>query len=161
MKPITYKKFDRKIQELGAEVEHRYIGGRGTVTVKFDVYTVGEVSKDEIYQMSTAFGYVDEFDELDFPKIIKLMVRLASTSMEDRVEKDESPKYKFKVPNSYPRLQDWVNINRDTKTIMFSTGLDTLDWQTEFTIEEIEELPIDLRNMVRGLIQVEVNSEEG
>ena len=146
MKPISYKEFEEKINDLGAEVCHR----EDVVEVNFENYTVGEVSKQEKFQINTDYGYVKEFENVDMSKILKLMLRLSATEISDRKARY---KYKYKLPNCYESndVFSWLNVHKGTKEIVMATDDETILWQTIFTEEEIESLPEEVRMLIGTL----------
>ena len=146
MKPITYKEFEEKINDLGAEVCHR----EDVVEVNFENYPVGEISKQEKFEIDTTFGYIKEFENVEMSKILKLMLRLSATEISDRKARY---KYKYKLPNCHEThyTLSWLNVHRFSKEVAISSDSETMIWQTEFTEEEIESLPEEVRMLIGTL----------
>ena len=151
MKPISYREFEEKINELGADVNHC----RNTVEVNFGCYTVGDVSKNQKFQINTDYGYVEEFEKAEMTEIIKLMLRLSATEISDR-----TPRYKFKIPNCHENndVFSWLNVDRETNKIAISSEEDTVLWQTTFTEKEIESLPEEVRKLLESMEVHEVEN---
>lgn len=144
MKPITYKEFEEKVIELGAEVNHR----EDFVQVEFEYAVLGKVYKQEKFQIDACYGYTEEFEKVEMSEILKLMVRLSATEISDRMSR-----YKFKIPNCHENHDEfsWLNVDRETNKIAISSPDNTILWQTIFTEEEVESLPEEVRILLGAL----------
>lgn len=144
MIPITYREFEEKVIELGAYVSHR----ADIVEVYFQEYTVGNISKQEKFQLKADFGYVDEFENAEMTDILILMVRLSATEISDRMTR-----FKFKIPNSHESHDtlSWLNVHREKKGVAISSDIETILWQTTFTEEDIQSLPEEVRIFLEAM----------
>ena len=136
MDKMTYKQFEKIINELGYEVEH-----------DFHVYvqsnsgrTFACISKVDYKQLNLIWPKTRELTDAEKDLMSDACWQLASTPLEDR---EEQNLYHLKV---YPKYSpffdsdcDYLNIDRDNEMVI-STKHETSLYKTIFTEEEINEL---------------------
>ena len=136
MEYITYKQFEKIINELGYKVEHDF-----HVYVQSDSgRTFACISKVDYKQLNLIWPKTRELTDAEKDLMSDACWQLASTPLEDR---EEQNLYHLKV---YPKYSpffdsdcDYLNIDRDNEMVI-STKHETSLYKTIFTEEEINEL---------------------
>lgn len=137
MEYMTYKEFEREINEMGYTVET----GKSDVIVKGDNNcTIVTISHKLSYVLDLDWDFYRKMFQWDREKLANLSWRLTSTPMRYR---EELKKYRLKV---YPKYSpffnsdcDYLNIDRDNEMVI-STKHETSLYKTIFTEEKINEL---------------------
>ena len=141
------KEFFRKIEALGFKVDD--CNGDlliGDTNRNYCHSSSGERYKREIYH-----DHLEKLEEETRHKLLDLVVEYAKTPVEER---EESKKYYLKLPEMFDSDLGYVNYEKDDNCYFFSDMFTTDLFQTQFTQEEIDNMPD--QEFIQSLIKEEV-----
>ena len=148
------KDFIREVKAIGFVA----IAGDGYFIVKDSKgYNVAFVDTTIMYRFDTIYIDFEELSEFDRKRLFDLLVKYASTPLEDR-EAPQKFYLKFKLPTNYS--DDFLNRNTTFGWFEINTKSNSDKFQTQFTQKEIDEMKVKFGVTLSDFEQIPVEEIE-
>ncbi|MDD7730965.1 MAG: hypothetical protein SPI61_00415 [Ezakiella sp.] len=151
---LTTKDFIKEVKAIGFVA----IAGDGYFIVKDSKgYNVAFVDTTIMYRFDTIYIDFEELSEFDRKRLFDLLVKYASTPLEDR-EAPQKFYLKFKLRTSYS--DDFLNRNTTFDWFEINTKSNSDKFQTQFTQKEIDEMKVKFGVALSDFEQIPVEEIE-
>lgn len=122
-----------------------------SIFIKKNYSTILEISEYKFGHLDTRWGGFDELTQSEQELVLGTAFKYIMTPIEER---EEPKKYYLRIPNYWVFSRNYLNYHTVDKSYWFGTTDEGPDWKTQFTQEEIENLPN--QEFVKSLIKEEV-----
>lgn len=131
---LTTKDFIKEVKAIGFVA----IAGDGYFIVKDSKgYNVAFVDTTIMYRFDTIYIDFEELSEFDRKRLFDLLVKYASTPLEEREEQERFfLKFKIEIGGKY----EYLNYYKEENVLTLDNSLETSGVQTRFTDKELKEL---------------------
>lgn len=144
--------FIEEVEKLGYEVKE-FTHGIDVCSEYYGTYCY--VSKNVMCVIDTEYEKFKELRSEDQEKLFCLVAEYATTPIEER---EEINKYRLRLPNTQKTdYESYLNYNLKDKTYFIGDETNIERFKTEFTEEEIDNLPE--QSFIKTLIQEEVDED--
>lgn len=151
---LTTKDFIKEVKAIGFVA----IAGDGYFIVKDSKgYNVAFVDTTIMYRFDTIYIDFEELSEFDRKRLFDLLVKYASTPLEDR-EAPQKFYLKFKLRTSYS--YDFLNRNTTFDWFEINTKSNSDKFQTQFTQKEIDNIKEKFKVTLCDFEQIPVEEDE-
>ena len=122
-----------------------------SIFIKKNYSTILEISEYKFGHLDTRWGGFDELTQSEQELVLETAFKYIMTPIEER---EEPKKYYLRLPKGYNIVNTYLNYDTECDEYMFSDNVETDEYQTKFTQEEIDNLPN--QNFVKTLTKEEV-----
>lgn len=142
---MKIKEFIKRVEELGYLVNEGHVDWQISRICKGQDLLVAIVNKNNLSRISTDFGGWWDIPNEEKSKLLDIIVEFAKTLIEDREEENKFYlRHKYLTYNGISDSKGYLNINLNNLNKVNALFIDNKtkydDFQTEFTLKEIEEI---------------------
>ena len=138
------------MENYGYTVRRSY----GIIYIGLKGRTIMEVFENKFGRISTTWKAFNELEQHEQETIIEKAFKYIMTPLEER---EEPKRYYLRLPNSCDSNLTYLNYDTWNELFSFMGMMQNKKWQTQFTQEEIDNLPEQA--FIQTLIQEEVDED--